>query len=362
MNVEVVDEYQLETLLNSLNMDQLKNIRRNLELKNMSSLRKKELVVALSEHIPQSVVSRVELMDVDQYAAILRLMSKSGIIEMDQLEMEDVFYLSSIGYIHPAVQEEQPILVMPKEVMDQLFKLDPTHLKALVNKNQKITNLLFGMVRYYGVVELTVAQAIIEKHIGEGMDTKWFKQYVSHLESYYDAFRLSNGYVVNELVEDEEALIQTVASKEELDYYAIPEEVMYTMNRHEQFDRMPQVKELMQYVNEHYDVPAEVMEEIINECMLMVQSGQPFEEVVGLFAKYLHFKDMADLQRFIPVVLNVLNHTRIWTLKGHTVLELSPQSMNSNEVNTPVKVANKVGRNEPCPCGSGKKYKKCCGK
>ena len=22
----------------------------------------------------------------------------------------------------------------------------------------------------------------------------------------------------------------------------------------------------------------------------------------------------------------------------------------------------KVGRNEPCPCGSGKKFKKCCGK
>ena len=27
----------------------------------------------------------------------------------------------------------------------------------------------------------------------------------------------------------------------------------------------------------------------------------------------------------------------------------------------PVKVAPKVGRNDPCPCGSGKKYKKCCG-
>ncbi|WP_413466092.1 SEC-C metal-binding domain-containing protein [Niallia circulans] len=22
----------------------------------------------------------------------------------------------------------------------------------------------------------------------------------------------------------------------------------------------------------------------------------------------------------------------------------------------------KVGRNDPCPCGSGEKYKKCCGK
>lgn len=25
-------------------------------------------------------------------------------------------------------------------------------------------------------------------------------------------------------------------------------------------------------------------------------------------------------------------------------------------------VSSKVGRNDPCPCGSGKKYKKCCGK
>ncbi len=29
---------------------------------------------------------------------------------------------------------------------------------------------------------------------------------------------------------------------------------------------------------------------------------------------------------------------------------------------TPVKVAKKIGRNDPCPCGSGKKYKNCCGK
>ena len=27
-----------------------------------------------------------------------------------------------------------------------------------------------------------------------------------------------------------------------------------------------------------------------------------------------------------------------------------------------VKEQNKIGRNDPCPCGSGKKYKKCCGK
>jgi hypothetical protein len=30
-------------------------------------------------------------------------------------------------------------------------------------------------------------------------------------------------------------------------------------------------------------------------------------------------------------------------------------------VNEPYRAPPKVGRNEPCPCGSGKKYKKCCG-
>jgi SWIM/SEC-C metal-binding protein len=30
------------------------------------------------------------------------------------------------------------------------------------------------------------------------------------------------------------------------------------------------------------------------------------------------------------------------------------------EARRPVPKAPRIGRNEPCPCGSGKKYKKCC--
>ena len=43
-----------------------------------------------------------------------------------------------------------------------------------------------------------------------------------------------------------------------------------------------------------------------------------------------------------------------------------PEDVNDLEVllNPPKTVIaeKKIGRNEPCPCGSGKKYKKCCGK
>ncbi len=36
-------------------------------------------------------------------------------------------------------------------------------------------------------------------------------------------------------------------------------------------------------------------------------------------------------------------------------------STDGSDKKRPVKKAEKVGRNDPCPCGSGKKYKKCCG-
>jgi hypothetical protein len=39
-----------------------------------------------------------------------------------------------------------------------------------------------------------------------------------------------------------------------------------------------------------------------------------------------------------------------------------PEPLLSEPVFPPPVVRRKVGRNEPCPCGSGKKYKRCCGK
>ena len=40
-----------------------------------------------------------------------------------------------------------------------------------------------------------------------------------------------------------------------------------------------------------------------------------------------------------------------------------PEPFDDSQLNyVPVRTEPKIGRNDPCPCGSGKKYKKCCGK
>ena len=37
------------------------------------------------------------------------------------------------------------------------------------------------------------------------------------------------------------------------------------------------------------------------------------------------------------------------------------QTQQQNHSDSP-SIPGKIGRNDPCPCGSGKKYKKCCGR
>ena len=47
--------------------------------------------------------------------------------------------------------------------------------------------------------------------------------------------------------------------------------------------------------------------------------------------------------------------TRCWDYKGHMASEVTRNAMS-------VGLGRKIYPNEPCPCGSGKKYKRCCGR
>jgi uncharacterized protein YecA (UPF0149 family) len=64
----------------------------------------------------------------------------------------------------------------------------------------------------------------------------------------------------------------------------------------------------------------------------------------------------------------LMNNTREWYLKGYTPVELSalekkvllPLPNKKGEVIS-LQTRQRIGRNDLCPCGSGKKFKKCCG-
>ena len=64
-----------------------------------------------------------------------------------------------------------------------------------------------------------------------------------------------------------------------------------------------------------------------------------------VFGSYAHSKNLID---------SVAYNREKWEEDKH-LEKLGEVLLNKN----PKKIVNKAGRNEPCPCGSGKKYKKC---
>ncbi len=53
---------------------------------------------------------------------------------------------------------------------------------------------------------------------------------------------------------------------------------------------------------------------------------------------------------------------RFWAKMAFDECRTFAQQSLSDETLTALTLIEKIGRNDPCPCGSGKKFKKCCGK
>jgi preprotein translocase subunit SecA len=62
--------------------------------------------------------------------------------------------------------------------------------------------------------------------------------------------------------------------------------------------------------------------------------------------------DEVDISEISEMQKHFVYHNRVGEMQKHFVYH--------NRVEQYVRDKPKIGRNEPCPCGSDKKYKKCC--
>ena len=115
---------------------------------------------------------------------------------------------------------------------------------------------------------------------------------------------------------------------------------------------------LIEYQREAYEMFAEMMEHIKEEVIELVFRMQIVEEKAfrGVFStvpQTMEHKEFSGLSKETAA-------QRAQQQQAGSLEETEPAGVVEKAV--PVHHAGpKVGRNDPCPCGSGKKYKKCCG-
>lgn len=192
-------------------------------------------------------------------------------------------------------------------------------------------------------------------------------------------------YFVHEAIMEYDEFEQELAKRQGKPFY-IPEQkelLKYIDDLY--FERTKEYKALQKYIQQHFfhgnayktDL---LCEDIYDQCQLGFSIDnifQPFERQGIVFESENQVRDVMSL------VMDLSNNIRLWENNGFTPHELHSQverpmmnplpgesfhAASKSETSRPAAkqggetvVNKKIGRNVPCPCGSGKKHKKCCG-
>ncbi|WAM36835.1 preprotein translocase subunit SecA [Caldicellulosiruptor acetigenus] len=117
---------------------------------------------------------------------------------------------------------------------------------------------------------------------------------------------------------------------------------------------------LLRVVDMHWMEHIDAVEQL-REGISLRAIGQKDPIVEFRFEAFEMFDEM--IKRIQEETIKIILHANVENMpqRERVVKEMYENAPSDTPVRKPVVKTQKVGRNDPCPCGSGKKYKKCCG-
>lgn len=194
-----------------------------------------------------------------------------------------------------------------------------------------------------------------------------------------DQFSINYGdYFVHESIVNFDEFDLEMQKKQGKPYFIPPKDELLKYKDEFYFEKTKEYKALLRYVTKHfYKKNKYAAEELCEDIQFGLQSEFEISSIINEFnRRNLQFEDENQVGEVLDLIMNLSNNTRLWANNGFTPNELFekheklplrklPQSEEASSAKSKLSVipggaVKKVGRNEPCPCGSGKKYKKCC--
>lgn len=169
----------------------------------------------------------------------------------------------------------------------------------------------------------------------------------------------SQWYVAaDDLLEDEaDEFFELLVGQGTKPYKVLPKEEFLKYTDESYFPLTPQSLAMRDYLRSHGDL--KWPDDSWLGIQTMIQIDFSVHDILSILeTEGFTAKNLGDMQKFMDLFQALNNHTPKRINRGHTPSELY-ETMHgrkrSNKPKTP-------SLNGPCPCGSGKKYKRCCGK
>lgn len=351
-----VYSFDLRELIECLSKDEIYNIARNLGVSKISGLNKDKLIEKLEDEYKGLIEKRVELLDEERYSILKYYLNAKGVkafSDVDEEEAERNAYFIQQGMLFPVVKDEKSYFLMPKIAQKIIDKNNSIEYRRTIKENTEIINTYRGMNNAYGILEIKKAVELLRNYYSD-IDANNIENILREASYYYNEFREQSGLFIHNEIADYEEILKDI-EKENVEEYAhiSKSELMSMFGENWVFESRAGksfYKEFTSVFSVDKDMTAAMMEDLV----LDVQENEP-KEAVEKMIELIKIEDSEA--RFIAANMmnKFVNKIRLWRFKG--------ESFNDKKaIDITVKSEKLVGRNDPCPCGSGKKYKKCCGK
>lgn len=246
--------------------------------------------------------------------------------------------------------------------------------ESVSESEKEILDYILALVNLYGMVRVNRVVNAYNKQNHPPIDKETVAKYLENLPSY-----LSNRYVyvyrdyfVTEAIYLFDLMEETLAEKAGKPYYLPPKEELlkycdsdyYEVNEAYKTFTLTMYQLFPKYHSDRLD---EMILEVRDICAL---NGEMSHILSHLEMLGLELPNVKILNQLIEAISKLSNHTRIWENNGFTPNEIFERMEKDSLSSLPAEPfvfgqpsaqkTKTIGRNEPCPCGSGKKYKKCC--
>lgn len=365
-----------EDALGTLSKQELTNIRVNLKISNMSSLNKQGLVDKLQHLIPEHVAQTFHLWDRDRLKVIQKVLQGEGRLTNPMMEIQQYDYFRDRGLLFPATINGQRMLIMPLELVEWFKSSNKLPQQDVIYRNTDWIQLSKGLVFYYGTLTSVQLQELALSYCDKNQTDDGFMDVLIDAASYYDEIKLESDEVTSftyVFVENADWVRNEQAIRPTIDFYPFTKQQLLKAAAPEFIDRNKHYLELVRYILTQYEADREDVEFLIDECVDVVRNGGSLIETVQLIQESFEDPDLDMMSAIADLLVPLINATKQWALKGYSSEELSTIKRNATAnvlaAAEPAKEADvisittkqKIGRNDPCPCGSGLKFKKCCG-
>ncbi|MCP3032731.1 SEC-C domain-containing protein [Halobacillus sp. A1] len=356
---------KLETVLMRLTKIELDEIRMTFDFPGISALNKGQLVQEFVRLLPEHFDRSVYFLDQDRYKLVKRI-AEHGHVSGQTYNYYKARNLARYCLAFPAMREGKRVLILPEELIQAFQQLKGERLDQIVKENTEWIQLTRGMLHYYGYLNHSDLLSLLEKYTGTEVESLRYFRVIRAYQSFHRGIvKAHDGYADFE-VDDITMIKEEQEKRSDLSFYPFTKKQLLQAGSG-RIGPSEAMDPFLQIIRANYDTEREEREEIAGIYESMMKEGYGLN---GLMEDVQETFEVPSIEVFKEITDSLVfahNHTRLWMLKGYKPTELSRGNKSESTVEKksnvlPFQKPNKTGRNDPCPCGSGKKYKKCCGK